>query len=64
MARIKTEEDYGKVMERIEELLLVVNNNTPLNDKNSVELDLLSSLIEEYEDENYPIQAPSLSLGV
>ena len=38
-------------MSRIEELLLVVDNKTSTDDKNSVELDILSSLIEEYEDE-------------
>lgn len=60
MARIKTETEYNGIMSRINELLLVVNNKTPLDDKNSVELDILSSLIEEYEDEYYPISAPSL----
>lgn len=47
-------------MERIEELLPLVNDNTPLNDKNPIELDLLSELVADYEDEHYPIKSPSL----
>ncbi len=60
MTRIKSEVEYDKIMSRIEELLLLVNNDTPMDDKNAVELDVLSSLIEEYEDIHYPIQTPSL----
>lgn len=52
--KIKTEDEYNKIMIRINELLLVVNDETPLDDKNSIELDILSSLIEEYEDVHYP----------
>ena len=47
-------------MERIEELLPLVDDNTPTSDKNLIELDLLSSLVSEYEDEHYPIRQPSL----
>ena len=43
-------------MARIEELLPLVDDNTPKDDKNLIELDLLSGLIEEYEEEHYPIQ--------
>lgn len=47
-------------MERIEELLPLVDDNTPLNDKNPIELDLLPKLVADYEDEHYPIKSPSL----
>ena len=47
-------------MERIEELLPLVDDNTPTSDKNLIELDLLSSLVSEYEDEHYLIRQPSL----
>lgn len=47
-------------MARIDELLRVVDDETPLIDKNCVELELLSSLVEEYEDIHYPIGKPSL----
>ena len=60
MAKIKNEIAYKAAMERIEELLPLVDDNTPLTDRNLIELDLLSGLVEEYEDEHYPIKAPSL----
>lgn len=60
MAKIQNEIAYKAAMERIEELLPLVDNDTPLTDKNLIELDLLSGLVEEYEDEYYPIKVPSL----
>lgn len=47
-------------MERIEELLPLVDDNTPMDNKNLIEFDLLSGLVEEYEEVYYPIKAPSL----
>ncbi len=61
MARIKTEIQYEKAVQRIEELLKVVGNDTPQYDKNFVELDLLSDLVAEYEEQNYPVSKPSLA---
>lgn len=55
MAKIQNETAYKATMERIEELLPLVNDGTPLSDRNLIELDLLSALGEEYEDEYYPI---------
>ena len=60
MIKIQNETAYKATMARIEELLPLVDDNTPLNDKNLIELDLLSGLVEEYEDIYYPIQTPSL----
>ena len=60
MARITNETAYKATMERIEELLPLVDDNTPTTDKNLVELDLLSELAAEYEEEHYPIAMPSL----
>jgi len=60
MAKIQNETAYKAAMERIEELLPLVDDNTPLTDRNLIELDLLSGLVEEYEDEHYPIKTPSL----
>ena len=45
--------------ERINELLKVVNNDTPADDKNMLELDLISDLVADYEEEHSPIAAPS-----
>lgn len=60
MAQIKTENEYRKLMQRIDELIEVVDDNTPKDDINYIELDLISDLVEEYEDIHYPIGTPSL----
>ena len=60
MAKIQNETAYKAAMERIEELLPLVDDDTPLTDRNLIELDLLSGLVEEYEDKHYPIKTPSL----
>ena len=60
MVRIQNETTYKAAMERIEELLPLTDDNVPLTDKDLIELDLLSKLVSEYEDEHYPIKTPSL----
>lgn len=45
MTKIENEMQYMALMEKIEELLPLVTDNTPLNDKNLVELQLLSNLV-------------------
>ena len=60
MAQIKSEAAYRAALERIEELLPLVNDETPTDDKNYLELDMISDLVEEYEDIHYPIGKPSL----
>ena len=60
MAKIKNEQEYKQVMKRIDDLLKVVDDDTPVNDVNYIELDLLSELVEEYEDLHYPISKPTL----
>ena len=60
MAKIKTEKQYKAACARIEELLKVVSNDTPTDDKDFIELDLISDLVADYEDEHYPIKSPSL----
>lgn len=61
MARIQNELQYQSAMARIEELLKIVNNDTPVEDKDSVELVLLSELVADYEDVHYPIEKPTLT---
>lgn len=61
MVRIENESQYQAAMARIEELLPLVTEDTPLTDKNSVELVLLSNLVADYDDEHYPVKSPSLS---
>ncbi|MBE6339774.1 MAG: helix-turn-helix transcriptional regulator [Bacteroidales bacterium] len=60
MAKIKSKAVYDATMARIEELLPLVNDDTPATDKNAIELDLLTEMVEEYEEEHYPIAQPTL----
>lgn len=55
MALLKTEEAYNAAMQRIEELLKIVTDETPTSDPRYLELDFLSDLVEEYEDIHYPM---------
>jgi len=48
-------------MERVEELLPLVDDNTPANDKNAVELSMMSDIVIAYEKEHYPIEKPTVA---
>ena len=61
MTRITTEIQYDKAVQRIEELLQLVGNDTPKDDKYFVELDLLSDLVAEYEEQYFPVSQPTLT---
>lgn len=50
---IKNKKDYEKALKQVEKLW-----GAKLNSKLSDELDLLATLIEKYENENYPIDFP------
>lgn len=50
---IKTEEDYQAAMARLDEIF-----DAKLGTKEGDELEILSMLIERYEDEHYPIGPP------
>jgi HTH-type transcriptional regulator/antitoxin HigA len=60
MAELENERQYEVMIERIEELLPLVSNATPLDDRNMVELVVISNLVEEYEEKYYPIEMPTL----
>ncbi|MBL4886916.1 MAG: helix-turn-helix domain-containing protein [Flavobacteriaceae bacterium] len=60
MRELKTKKEYQAVCERIEELLSVVDNDTSVNDKDFIELDLLSDLVVDYEEANISFESPSL----
>lgn len=61
MAHIKNEEQYKAMMARIDQLFFETDEKTPADDPRLMELDLLSSLVEEYEKEHFPIETPSLA---
>ncbi|MBD5325977.1 MAG: XRE family transcriptional regulator [Bacteroides sp.] len=55
MMKIENEQQYRRALSRIEELLPLVDDNTPLTNPNSVELDLLSSMVANYSNDHYSI---------
>ncbi|MDR1730163.1 MAG: helix-turn-helix domain-containing protein [Prevotellaceae bacterium] len=52
--------EYEAIMQRIDELVEIVDDNTPQTDRNYIELDILTDLIIAYEKEHYPIGKTSL----
>ena len=60
MAHIQNEEQYRAIMQRIDELMDIVTDDTPDYNPSYVELDLLSELVADYEQEHYPIEKPTL----
>ena len=54
-----TEEQYKFAQNRIEELLPVVDDNTPLDDPKAVELMMMSDIVIDYETEHFPIDKPT-----
>ena len=60
MTKIESEGQYEWAVQRVEELLPLVDDNTPETDKNYIELVLLSNLVADYSDEHYAIGEPSL----
>ena len=60
MTRIENKTQYEWAVARVEELLPLVDDNTPLDDPNSIELLLLSNLVADYSDEHFAIGVPGL----
>jgi HTH-type transcriptional regulator/antitoxin HigA len=50
---IKTEEEYNQALKRLEVIF-----DAPVDSREGDEAELLAVLIENYEDEHYPIEAP------
>lgn len=57
---VPSKEEYEKACHRMEELIHLVNNDTPESDPNFQELDRVSDIIIKYEEVHYPI--PELTL--
>ena len=60
MTKIENEIQYNWAVKRVEELLPVVDDNTPSNDPNSIELELLSNLVADYSEQYFSLGEPSL----
>lgn len=56
-----TKEQYEFALSRVEELLPLVDDNTPANDRNAVELTMMSDIVIAYEKEHYPIEKPTVA---
>ena len=50
---IKTEKDYNQALKRLEKIF-----HAPTESKEGDEAEIISILIEKYEDDHYPIDAP------
>ena len=53
MAKITLKEQYEWALARVEQLLPLVDDNTPKDNPGSMELELLSNLVADYSEENF-----------
>ncbi|MDL2255382.1 helix-turn-helix domain-containing protein [Parabacteroides sp. OttesenSCG-928-G06] len=60
MTKIENKEQYEWVVSRVEALMPLVQDDTPLTDPASIELELLSNLVADYSEEHFAIGSPSL----
>lgn len=56
-----SQEQYEFALARVEELLPLVNDNTPANDKNAIELSVMSDIVIAYEKEHFSIPKPTVA---
>jgi len=64
MTRIENETQYNWAIAKVETLLPLVNEQTPLDDPISIELELLSNLVADYSEVHFAIGAPSLVASI
>lgn len=60
MSQQISKQQYEYALNRIEELLPLVNDETPASDKNAIELTIVSDVVEAYEKLHYPIAKPTI----
>lgn len=60
MERIKKEQ-YEFALAKIEELLPLVDDNTPANSKTAMELSVMSDIVIAYEETHSPIEKPTVA---
>ena len=61
MTKIENKAQYDWAVNRVEELLPLVDDNTPKDDANLIELELLLNLVADYSEEHFAIGTPSLA---
>jgi HTH-type transcriptional regulator / antitoxin HigA len=61
MEKIMSEAVYNTALARIDELLPMVSDDTPIYDRKAIELKIMSDIVIEYEESNFPIGNPSLA---
>jgi len=60
METITDESVYQTALERIEELLPLVSDETPAYDRKAVELKIMSDIVIKYEESHFPVTTPNL----
>lgn len=61
MTKIETKEQYEWALNRVEQLLPLVDDNTPKTDANCIELELLSNLVADYSEQHFALGEPKLT---
>ena len=57
LKKINNKEEYDWAVQRVEELLPLVDDGTPTSDKNSIELERLSNMVADYSDMHFSIES-------
>lgn len=61
MTEIENKQQYNCAVNRVDELLPLVDDKTPKDDPHFIELELLSNMVADYSDKHFAIGEPSLS---
>lgn len=61
MTEIENKQQYNCAVNRVEELLPLVDDKTPKDDPHFIELELFSNMVADYSDKHFAIGVPSLS---
>lgn len=61
---IKSKKEYNAILERIEELLSNPDNIENTEAKGFIKLNILSDLVADYEEANFPVSPPTLAEAI
>jgi HTH-type transcriptional regulator/antitoxin HigA len=56
-----TKDQYEFALAKVEELLPLVDDNTPANDRRALELSVMSDIVIAYEKKYFPIEKPTVA---